>query len=229
MPLERTDAEIFAAFERGLMNDIRKCLPGKVVKVNVTPGQPVTVDVQLGINNVQFTDLGDVVEEAAPSLAQVPLAYFRAGGFLVWVPVAAGDTVLVLFSDLSADTWRLGDGGPQTPGFVGKHTLDSGWAIPMIAPDLQLATDVPIAPGKVIIGKDGSQAQIRLSATDIELGATPTDFVAMASKVDSALSTLIAYITAHVHTSAAPGNPTSPPTVPPTPAAPTGSTLVRVE
>lgn len=227
MPLERSDAEILAAFERGLMNDIRKCLPGTVTAVYASTG---TVDVQLGVNNVQFTELNDVVEEDAPSLSQVPLGILRGGGFLVWVPVAVGDHVLVVFSDLSADTWRSSpDGSPQTPGYMGKHTLDSPWAFPMFAPDAKVLAAPTADPHKVIIGKDGSTAQIRISDTDIELGTPSTDAVALASKVDAALSNILTVFNAHVHTSATPGNPTTPPVTPLTPAAPTGSALVKCQ
>lgn len=103
---------------------------------------------------------------------------------MVWVPVTVGDSVMLVFSDLSMDVWRASDGSkPVPPGWVGKHTADSPVAYPCVAPDSK-ALSSPSAD-KVIIGKDGGQAQIAISASAVELGASPTDFIALASLVDS--------------------------------------------
>jgi hypothetical protein len=65
------------------------------------------------------------------------------------------------------------------------HGADSSFASPCIAPDVRFLQSPPSDPGKVIIGKDGGSAQIRISATDIELGAPAGDAVGLASKVDA--------------------------------------------
>lgn len=151
-----------------------------------------TVDVQIAVNNPIHDDLGTTYTEPAASISDVPVGVIRGGGFFVWVPVAIGDSVLLIFSDLSCDVWREGDGTPQDPGFVGKHTIDSAFAIPCVAPDAKFFADPNSVGGngKLIIGKDGSAAQIRLSATDIELGNNATDAVALASKVDNELQAI---------------------------------------
>lgn len=170
-------------------NEIRKVAVATVTAVNASAQ---TVDVQLAVNNPIFDELGNVATEPAPSLSDVPLGVMRGGGFFVWMPVAVGDSVLVLFSDLSADVWRAGDGTAQDPGWVGKHTMDSPFAVPMVAPDAKIFTDPGADSGKLIIGKDSSPAQIRLSATDIELGNAPTTAVALASLTDAVLQALLA-------------------------------------
>jgi hypothetical protein len=187
MPLPRSLAEVLGRHGDALKNDLRKVIPATVVAVY--PARQ-TVDVQIAVNNPLFDDLGNVITEPAPSISDVPLGVVRGGGFLVWVPVAIGDSVLLVFSDLSTDTWRLGDGTPQDPGWVGKHTLDSPFAIPMIAPDAHFLASPAAAAGKLVIGKDGGAAQIRISATDIELGAVATDAIALASKVDAIITAL---------------------------------------
>jgi hypothetical protein len=232
MAYERTLAEVFGAHADVLKNAIRKCLPGTVTAVNPAAQ---TVDVQIAVNNLLIDDNGAVYSEPAPGIAGIPLGVMRGGGFFVWVPVSVGDSVLVLFTDLSTDTWRAGNGQPVDPGFVGKHTMDSAFAIPCCAPD-GMALVSPAA-GKLIIGKDGSSAQIKISATDIELGASVTDSVALASLVNSAISTIVTAFNSHFHLapSGGAGGPTSTValTIPPgtiTPSPPSvASTLVKTQ
>jgi hypothetical protein len=188
MPLPRSLAEIFGAFGDALKGDIRKCVPATITTVHA---DRQTVDVQVATNELLFDDMGNALSLPAPSFSDVPLACMRGGGFFVWMPVAVGDAVLLVYSDQSADTWRSGDGSPQDPGFAGKHTADSPFAIPAFAPDAKMLTSPAGDAGKVIIGKDGGAAQIKISATDIELGASAGDAIALASKVDSDFKSLI--------------------------------------
>ena len=200
MPLERSLEGVLGFHEDFVKNEIRKCLPATVTAVH-TDRQ--TVDVQIAVNNPLFDDLGNAFTEPAPSLSDVPVGCLRGGGFFVWLPLAVGDSVLLVFSDLSADTWRSGDGTAQDPGFMGKHTIDSAFALPMFSPDSKFFADPNAAPSKIIIGKDGSAAQIRLSATDIELGSSATDAVGLASKIDLAVSAIVSAFNNHTHLVAA--------------------------
>lgn len=220
MPLPRSTAEILAAHAEVIKNDIRKCVPATVTAVH--PDRQ-TVDVQVAINNLVFDELGNAGSEPAPSISDVPLGVLRGGGMLVWIPVAAGDSVLLIFSDSSADTWRAGDGSAQDPGFAGKHTLDSAFAIPMFAPDAKMMTSPNADPTKIIIGQDGGAAQIRISEADIELGAPATDFVAMAAKVLTELQKIQATLLTGT-VAAAPGRVTF---GTPYTASPVASTLVK--
>lgn len=185
MPVNRSPAEIFGAFGDALKSDIRKCVPATITTVHA---DRQTVDVQVATNELLFDDMGNALSLPAPSFSDVPLACMRGGGFFCWMPVAVGDSVLLVYTDQSADTWRSGDGTPQDPGFAGKHTADSPFAIPAWAPDAKMLSSPAGDAGKVIIGKDGGSAQIKISASDIELGASAGDFVALASKVDAELA-----------------------------------------
>lgn len=206
MPIDRTLPEVLQLHGDSLKNDFRKILPGKVMAVHTSRQ---TVDVQLSVNNFLFDDLGNIVSDPAPSVSDVPLCVMRGGGFLVWLPVAVGDSVLVVFSDLACDTWRAGDGEPRDPVWAGKHTLASGFAIPCIAPDKHALASV--SASNVVIGKDGADEQIVISASDIKLGASASDFVALASKVDAimtllkTLSTQLATAMPILATAASPG------------------------
>lgn len=188
MPLERSLAEVFGAHADQIKHDIWKCRPATITAVHA---DRQTVDVQVAINGLIFDDLGSAIQEPAPSFSDIPLGVMRGGGFLVWLPVAVGDSVLLMFTDLSTDTWRAGDGTAQGPGWAGQHTCDSAFAIPCCAPDAKMMAAPNADPGKVIIGKDGASAQIRISATDIELGAPATAAVALNTKIDSLINVLV--------------------------------------
>jgi hypothetical protein len=190
MPLERNLAEVFGAFGDAMKNDLYKARPAIVTAVHASRQ---TVDVQIATDNIIFDDLGQTYVDPAASFVDVPLGVMRGGGFIVWVPVAVGDSVLLIFTDLSTDTWRAGDGNPRPPGWAGKHTADSAFAVPMIAPDRNMLASAD--PSKMVIGKDGSSALIKLSATDIELGGV-SDAVALASKVDLVNAALKAFMIA---------------------------------
>ena len=158
MPHERTLSEVLLNFGDQLKNDLKKCVPATVTAVY--PSRQ-TVDVVVATLGVVFDELGTAIQEPPVSFSDVPLGCLRGGGFVVWLPVAVGDGVLLVFSDLSADTWRSGDGNPVAPGWCGKHTTDSPFALPMFQYDQKMFASPGANPGNLIIGKDGSPQQIQ--------------------------------------------------------------------
>lgn len=226
MPVNRSEAEILFAHAEQIKQSIKKCTVATVTKVY--PDRQ-TVDVQAAIINVVHDDLGNTFQEPVTAFADVPLGVLRGGGMFVWLPVAVGDSVLLIFSDLSCDTWRAGDGSPQPPGFVGRHTSDSPFAIPCCAPDGKFFTSPNADPNKIIIGPDRDTAQIHIGPSDIELGHPAADHVGLASKIDAAVSTIVAAFNTHLHTGVQTGGGSSgPPATPISPAPGTvASSLVK--
>jgi len=188
MPHERTLSEILLNFGDQLKNDLKKCVPATVTAVY--PSRQ-TVDVVVATLGVVFDELGTAIQEPPVSFSDVPLGCLRGGGFVVWLPVTVGDGVLLVFSDLSADSWRSGNGQPTPPGWVGKHTTDSPFALPMFQYDSAMFASPGSDPSKIIIGKDGGTAQIKISASDIELGGSSAA-VALSTKIDSLINLLVA-------------------------------------
>lgn len=202
MPFLRTLSEVLAQQKESVKDDIRKVLPATVTGVNISKQ---TVDVKIAVNNPMFDQFGNTSFEELPGIKDVKYGYMRASKFMVWIPPSIGDSVLLLFSDLSLDTWRESEGSePVEPGWVGKHTADSPIAIPFVFTDSQAFLDP--AAGKVIIGLDGSPAQIRISPTEIDLGSTAVQPVALAPSVVTALTAIATYVAAL--TAALAANPT---------------------
>lgn len=226
MPLPRSAAEIFGAHADTVKYDIKKCLPATVTAVH--PDRQ-TVDVQVAIINIVHDDNGNTYQEPPLSFSDIPLGVMRGGGMFVWLPVQAGDSVLLVYSDLSCDTWRAGDGSPQPPGFGGRHTHDSPFAIPLCAPDAKFFASPNADPTKIIIGPDRDTAQIHIGTGVIQLGHPAADAVGLASKIDAAVSTIVSAFNAHLHTGVQTGGGSSgPPATPISPAPGTvASSLVK--
>ena len=232
MPLPRSQAEIIGQQKDDVLTAMRKCIPATVTAVH--PDR-MTVDVQIAVTTPHTDPIGQVSFEDAAAVCDVPLGTMRGGKFFVWLPVSVGDSVLLLSSDLSTDTWRASQQTatgpkPTDPFFVGKHTLDSCFAIPMFAPDAYIFSDPAGDPGKIIIGRDGGP-EIKISTSDIELGGT-SDAVALASKVATELGKVASAISAlssavALATTTTPGNPIgfSPPS--PYSPSPVASTTVK--
>ena len=185
MPKDRSDIEIFQKLHASINDDHRKCLPAVITNVNSGRN---TVDVAISVQNPLLDDDGNVTFETLPPICDVPLATPRGGGFIVHMPVAVGDSVMLVFSDLCTDTWRASDGpGAVAPGFIGKHTAASAFAFPCVAPDAQAPTQPASTPTDLVIGKDNSDAQIHITPTDISLGRNPSGYVAMSNLVATEL------------------------------------------
>jgi hypothetical protein len=195
MPLERSEAEILGAHADAIRADFRKVVPATILAVN---GQKV--DVQIDINSTLFDEINTAISVPAASLSGVPYCSLRAGGFSLWIPPTVGDSVLIIFSDLSYDTWQARNRGdpPVDPGWKGFHTADSPFAIPCIAPATQPLTTAP--SGSLVIGKDGSDEQIVISGSDIKLGAGASNFVALANLVATELGKIATALTSIVVT-----------------------------
>ncbi len=72
---------------------------------------------------------GERQTEDLPVINNVPVCFPGAGAISITWPIAAGDTVLLVFSDFSLDRW-LERGGVVDPGDDRAHTLTDAIAIP---------------------------------------------------------------------------------------------------
>ena len=111
--------------ERQNANKLRVSLPG-VVQAYDADQQTVTVQVAirelLNIDGTQqWTDI--------PLLLDVPICFPRAGGYVLTLPIAPGDEVLVVFGDCCFDAWWQ-SGGVQNQIDIRRHDLSDAFAIP---------------------------------------------------------------------------------------------------
>jgi phage gp45-like len=85
-----------------------------------------------------------------------------------------------------------------------------------------------LATGDVCLHGLNGLVQLLLTGGLLHLGSqNPSDFVALASKVLTELNALVTWANTHVHTSAAPGSPTTAPTIPKSAPSSVASTVVK--
>lgn len=124
-----TDLETTPTFE----GFIEMALNARLMKLHV--GMPATVlsydpsqsscSVQ---PNLKRKDTQGVLR-SLPVISNVPVGHLRAGKSIVHVPVAAGSTVYLHFSERSIDSWKKA-GGIQSPEDARLHDLSDAVAYP---------------------------------------------------------------------------------------------------
>jgi hypothetical protein len=183
-----------------LLMELHTSMPGVVLSYNAAKQE---ADVRPQLKLLQSLPTRQKKLWELPVLPDVPVCWPGGGGLGLHAPLAAGDTVLLIFCERSIDRWRASSGtDPVDPGDHRLHPLGGAVALPLIH---RLGTEwSTLGAGSTLnLGEDGA----------------PLDFVALAAKVLTELQAIKTAYDLHVHTSAAPASPTSPPTVPlPTPA-----------
>lgn len=100
-----------------------------------------------------------------PVLVDVPVLTYSGGGAVLTMPIASGDTCLVLFNDRDIDNW-FENGGTSAPNTDRAHSLADGLAIVGFRSKANRIanfsdTDVELRLGATKIGMDGTQIDMR--------------------------------------------------------------------
>lgn len=196
-----------------------------------------TVDVTPALKEVIEDDDGTRVVDL-PVIAGVPVLTHGGGGFFTSYPIAAGDFVMLLFSDRSIDRWWSA-GGVVDPIDLRRHEIADAVAITGLRPEPSVLTEAGAA--KMIAGHEGGMQMSIDNAGAMVLAAVgaAVQAIALADAVKAELDlvkadfdSLKTAINAHTHPTAAIGVPSipTPPLVhvPHTPGT-VGSTKVSVE
>lgn len=101
-------------------------LPCIVQSVDYTK---MTLVAQPAIQGTTYDANNNATTVNLPLLADVPIVYPGAGGFVITFPINAGDEVLVIFASRCIDAWWA-LGGVQIPMEMRMHDLSDGFAIP---------------------------------------------------------------------------------------------------
>lgn len=242
--LEPTLAEVIRAALEAHAGDLHTSTVCRVEKYDATKQ---VVDCVPVIRRPLENAVGDVEHEEICVIPNVPVAWPRAGGFFIHLPLEVGDHVLVVFTHDNIGTWRQ-TGSVSDPGDRSRHSLSSCIAIPGIASMLSPLSplDADARSAGLVLGKDGSAEQILVAEGEIRIGklavspvalAVPTDanFAAHATAIGALVTTVGALSQAygnHVHpVTAAPGTTgtvASPPEAPAPAPAPPGSTAATM-
>lgn len=197
MPVNRDLVEIIRMAADEMREQLHTSLPG-VVQTFYADEQ--TADIEIMVSRpIVDPDTGLTTYETFPVLPKVPIAYPQGGGFVMAFPLSQGDEVTVVFRMYSDTDWKE-TGQISNPTDATAHGLYCV-AMPCTTQISKQLSD-PIG-SDLIVGRAGHNEQIRIpkAGGEIDLGAAVTDFVALASKIDSLINVLVAsYPTAGVET-----------------------------
>lgn len=141
--------------------DVHTALPGRVKSYDASKQ---TADVEPMIRRAIRDTEGKIVNESLPVIPNVPIAWMRGGGFIFHFPLAAGDFVLLIFSEAATAQWRE-SGTLSDAGDITRHGLSYAFAIPGIAPNSGAASPTGanvVAPTPLSIGNAGTAQFVAL-------------------------------------------------------------------
>jgi hypothetical protein len=159
-------------------------LPGKVEKYD-----PVLqkADVKPLIQKPFVFEDGDEDLDELPVLTDVPVMFPRGGGYFLSLPIEPGDNVLLVFCDMSIDSFMVSTGGVDTnPVDLRTHDISDAVAIPGFYPFPKNIKDL-IGSGAAFGKEQGVMMRATGSAMEVVTAGAPSasDFVAMSAKVDA--------------------------------------------
>lgn len=151
----------------GALSNIHTCLPGRVESFDASTGLAKVVPLlkRKYVSEENPVDL--------PVISGVPVVFPRAGDSWLRLPIAAGDYVLLLFSERSIDRW-LDMGGTVDPLDPAKFDLNDAIAVPGIYPKPDAleangaSTSLEIANGSAFI-EIKANGTVEITATKIVL------------------------------------------------------------
>jgi hypothetical protein len=213
--------------EQGIVSALRwlhVALPGRVKAYDKARG---TADVEICVKLPTRTLQDLIYYFPLPTIPDVPVAWPSGGGYFVAMPLAVNDPVLLVFADIAMGEY-LENADISDPVDTRRHSLGYPIAIPGGArPNPKALSDLP--DDGVIVGKDGSDQQIKIDNSFISLGKGATDFAALASLVKSELQAIKTIFDAHTHPVPAGPGTSSPSATPLNPIGEVKATLVKAK
>lgn len=162
-----SESDIADAREDALRLDLETAFPARVQSYD---GSAQTADlVPLVRRQVPQPDGSHTMEEL-PVLPCVPVLFPRMGSAFVSLPVAAGDTGLVIVCSGAIGHWRAGDGEVSDPGDLRRHHPSHAVFLPLgLTPRARALTQTGAAgAGGMVVGfdsADGSRILLRADGT----------------------------------------------------------------
>ncbi len=165
------------SFKQEVLTSLNCHLLGKIISFDATK-QTASVQIQ------QTKILPDGSTVPYPLLTDCPVQFPSGGGAFLTLPVAAGDSCLVLFHDTDIDNW-FETGNVAQPNSVRSHSLSDGLVIPGFSnlgdpiPDFP-ATKAALryAGASISINADGSMDLVSASGANIQFQTDGTLIVA---------------------------------------------------
>lgn len=148
------------------VSEVNTCLPAKV-KAYYPATQ--TADLLPCVKRPMPTDTGGQTSEPIPEMLGVPVAFPRAGDFIMHLPLQAEDFVLLVFSQFSIGEF-LANGHvqeQQEPDDVRHHSMSSAVAIAGVFPNNDRVSG--LSATEALLGNPAGHG-VKLSGTKTKVG-----------------------------------------------------------
>lgn len=213
--------DVLGEFERKLLDNIHTAMPGRIESYDpATQRADVRPLIRQRVPRAD-TDEREHVYEDLPIIPSVRVLHPRGGGAFVHLPIATGDTVLLVFCSSGIGHWEAGDGSVQDAGDERRHHPAHAVAIPGMYPAAKNISGlndsnrehliVGIEGGARVAIKPNGDVQIDTTGTITLAGAGAAQFMARADRVDAAIAELRAQLIGHAHQFPATGGPPTSP------------------
>lgn len=173
-----TIGAVLDAWRDALQDELHTALPGRIERYNATEQ---TADIVPLIKRALGRDDGTIGYEVMPTVRAVPVIWPRSGSWFLHMPLAAGDSVLLVCCERDLARWRqTGDVSP--PLDVRHHHLAHAVAIPGLFPRGReiSAANTPSSgeTAALVLGNDAgatirvkSGGEVEIAAETVKLGA----------------------------------------------------------
>ena len=182
---------IWSAIQTQLV-DVHTAIPGRVESYDVTRQ---VANVKPMLRRVLRSEEMDRITEELPVIPCVPVAWLKGGGAFVTLPLAVGDTGLLIFAEHLIDRWRA-TGEDVDPGDLRRHDLSGA----VFYPGLSTAANQiqNSAATEMRFGLDASYVA-GVDASGARFPHDATQFLARADRTLSELQSIASALISHVH------------------------------
>lgn len=176
----------------GRQSCIWTAMPAIVQSVDL---DAMTCEVQPAIQGTVENENGTTQSVNLPLLVDVPILFPSAGGFLVTLPMAEGDEVLVVFASRCIDSWWQ-SGGVGRPMEARMHDLSDGFALPGPRSQVKLPAGAVSATDLEIRNNAGTTLLSITAGGKIGFQNATTDLKGILTDLESLLNTFMTTLAA---------------------------------
>lgn len=196
--------EVFRIAFDGRLSMLWTSFPAIVTSVDLAKN---TCAVQPAIQGVVENERGQKTFVNLPLLVDVPIMWPKAGGYVLTLPLTAGDEVLVHIASRCIDSWWQ-SGGVQKPMEARMHDLSDGFAFPGISSQPNVITNVSSTAAQL---RDAAGTNyIEINATGVKIKSATVNIegnLVVTGQVTAGTPPVT--LNTHVHTGVTPGGGTT--------------------
>ena len=170
------------------LEQLHTSLPGRIESYDAAT-QKANVKPLLKVPNLD--ENGETSYLSIPVITDVPVVFPGANGFRCTFPMTKGDTVLIMFSESSLDSW-LSTGKESEPNAGTRHDISDAFILPGLNPFSSPLSNAPTTT--MSLGAD-SGVTIEFSETAIKIGSgTSFESVILGDTYRTAEDVLLGFI-----------------------------------